>query len=64
VPYRKLKELRRAGVLIHTNRGIYGIAPEFDLAFRCLCTVDRLWQVAVERAGAGEEEGDYLGAAE
>jgi hypothetical protein len=56
--YRKLAQLRRARVLVRTNRGIYGIAPEYALAFRCLHTVDALWQAAIaraERPAAGDE---------
>ena len=36
LPYRKLAQLRRAGVLVSTNRGIYAVAPECEIAFGAL----------------------------
>jgi hypothetical protein len=58
LPYRKLAQLRDAGVLVSTNRGVYGIAPEYIVAFRVLRFTDTISQRNIARAAAAAEATD------
>ena len=58
LPYRKLAQLRRAGLLVSTNHGIYGIAPECENACRILCSADAVWQRRLARAAEAVEPED------
>jgi hypothetical protein len=58
LPYRKLAQLRDAGVLVATNRGVYGIAPEYEVTFRILRSADTIWQRRMARASEALEPGD------
>jgi hypothetical protein len=60
LPYRKLAQLRRAGVLVSTNHGVYGIAPEYEVAFRILRSADAVWQRTLARATEATEEVDLV----
>jgi hypothetical protein len=66
LPYRKLAQLRRAGVLASMSHGLYGIAPEYEVAFRILRSADTIWQRRIVRAAeaAEPEDTDLLEAAE
>jgi hypothetical protein len=55
LPYRKLAQLRRAGILVSTNHGVYGIAPEYDVAFRILRSADTVCQRTIARAAEAAE---------
>ncbi len=58
LPYRKLAQLRRAGVLVSTNHGVYGIAPECENAFRILRSADAIWQRRLVRVAEAVEPED------
>jgi hypothetical protein len=58
LPYRRLAQLRRAGVLVSTSHGVYGIAPEYEVAFRILRSADAFWQRRLARSAEAAEPGD------
>jgi hypothetical protein len=58
LPYRKLVQLRDIGVLVSTNRGVYGIAPAYIVAFRVLRFTDTISQRNIARAAVAAEATD------
>jgi hypothetical protein len=66
LPYRKLAQLRRAGVLVSTGWGLYGIAPECQNALRILRSADVVCQRTLARAAeaAASEDAELPEAAE
>ena len=58
LPYRKLAQLRDIGVLVSTNRGVYGIAPAYIVAFRVLRFTDTISQRNIARAAVAAEATD------